>query len=89
MNAHSTIRTLGVLVVLAFGIWWGGHPSDLPGFLRSAFVANPHDAVISEALSDIQHDYFHPVARAGRGAGRDGERRRARRGTARGASKTA
>jgi carboxyl-terminal processing protease len=65
MKANSTIKTLGVLVVLAAGIWWGGHPSDLPGFLRSAFVSNPHDTVISEALSDIQHDYFHPVARAG------------------------
>ena len=65
MKATSTIKTtLGVLVVLAVGTWWGGHPGDLPGFLRGAFVANSHDAVISEALSDIQHDYFHPVARA-------------------------
>ena len=65
MKATSTIKALGVLVVLCLGIWWGGHPGDLPGFLRSAFVANPHDAVISEALSDIQHDYYHPVAAPG------------------------
>jgi carboxyl-terminal processing protease len=65
MNKTSTIKALGVLVVLCVGIWWGGHPSELPGFLRSAFVANPHDAVIGEALSDIQHDYYHPVARGG------------------------
>jgi carboxyl-terminal processing protease len=65
MKAHSTIKVLGVLVVLAVGIWWGGHPSDLPSVLRSAFVANPHDTVISEALSDIQRDYFHPVSRSG------------------------
>ena len=65
MNKTSTIKALGVLVVLCVGIWWGGHPSQLPGFLRSAFVANPHDAVIGEALSDIQHDYYHPVARGG------------------------
>ena len=66
MRGNATIRTLGVLgvlVVLGFGIWWGGHPGDLPGFLRSAFVANPSDGVISEALNDIQHDYFHPVRR--------------------------
>ncbi len=63
MKANSTIKALGVLVVLALGIWWGGHPTDLPGFLRSAFVANQHDVVISEALSDIQHDYYRPVAR--------------------------
>src|ERR1035438_2569354 len=65
MNKTATIKALGVLVVLCVGIWWGGHPSQLPGFLRSAFVANPHDAVIGEALSDIQHDYYHPVARGG------------------------
>jgi carboxyl-terminal processing protease len=65
MNAKSTIKLLGVLVVLGVGMWLGGHPTDLPSFLRSAFVADPHDAVISEALSDIQHDYFHPVARTG------------------------
>ena len=47
------------------GIWWGGHPSDLPGFLRSAFVANPHDTIISEALSDIQQNDFRPVGRTG------------------------
>jgi carboxyl-terminal processing protease len=65
MNAKSTLKLLGVLAVLVVGIWWGGHPADLPGFLRSGFVANPHDAVISEALSDIQHDYFHPLSRNG------------------------
>jgi carboxyl-terminal processing protease len=64
MKATSAIKTLGVLAVLAIGIWWGGHPGDLPGFLRDVFVANPHDAVISEALDDIQHDYFHPVSRS-------------------------
>jgi carboxyl-terminal processing protease len=56
---------LAVLIVLGFGIWWGGHPSDLPGFLRSAFVANPHDTIISEALSDIQHNDFRRVRRSG------------------------
>ena len=65
MKSTRAITALGILVVLVFGIWWGGHPSDLPGFLRNAFVANSQDKVIDEALSDIQHDYYHPVARAG------------------------
>jgi carboxyl-terminal processing protease len=65
MKATRAINTLGVLVVLVLGIWWGGHPGDLPGFLRSAFVANSQDRVIDEALSDIQHDYFHPIGRGG------------------------
>jgi carboxyl-terminal processing protease len=65
MKATRAINTLGVLVVLVLGIWLGGHPGDLPGFLRSAFVANSQDRVIDEALSDIQHDYYHPVGRSG------------------------
>ncbi|HEX4034057.1 MAG TPA: S41 family peptidase [Solirubrobacteraceae bacterium] len=64
-KSNPTAKVVAVLIVLAFGIWWGGHPSDLPGFLRSAFVANPHDTIISEALSDIQHDDFRPVGRTG------------------------
>ena len=51
--------------MLCFGLWWGGHPAQLPGFLRSVFVANPHDTVLSETLSDIQHDYFRPISRQG------------------------
>jgi len=65
MKRNATIKTVCAVVLLAAGIWWGGHPADLPGFLRSALVANPGDTVISEALSDIQHDYFHPLARHG------------------------
>jgi carboxyl-terminal processing protease len=33
--------------------------------MRSIFVANPHDTVISDALSDIQSDYFRPISRSG------------------------
>ncbi len=65
MKATSATKTLGVIAVLAIGIWLGGHPADLPGFVRSALVSNPSDAVISEALSDIQRDYFHPIGRGG------------------------
>ena len=40
-----------------------GIPSDLPGFLRSAFVADPQSARRRRGdLSDIQHDYYRPVA---------------------------
>ena len=68
MNAKITRRAivaLAALAVLCVGLWWGGHPSDLPTFLRSAFVANSHDVVINEALSDIQRNYFRPVGRNG------------------------
>jgi len=65
MNPRSTVKPLTVALVLCFGLWWGGHPAQMPGFLRSIFVANPHDTVISEALSDIQRDYLHPISRQG------------------------
>lgn len=65
MNVTSAAKVLGVIAVLCIGIWLGGHPSDLPGFARDALVANAQDSVIGEALSDIQHDYYHPVARSG------------------------
>lgn len=64
-KGNPAAKLLAVLIVLAVGIWWGGHPNDLPGFLRSTFVANSHDTIISEALSDIEHDYFRPVGRNG------------------------
>jgi carboxyl-terminal processing protease len=65
MKASSMVKVLAALAVLCAGIWWGGHPAQMPGFLRSVFVANSGDTVLSEALSDIQHDYFHPVSRTG------------------------
>jgi carboxyl-terminal processing protease len=65
MKLKWTIMPLALLVALLVGIWWGGHPAQLPSFVRSALVANPSDSVISDALSDIQHDYFRPVARSG------------------------
>src|SRR5579871_5437087 len=68
MGAEAVKRTLvglGTIGVLCLGMWWGGHPSDLPPFLREAFVANPHDTVIDEALSDIQGDWYRPTGRTG------------------------
>jgi carboxyl-terminal processing protease len=61
--------TLAVLVVLllallAAGLWWGGHPEDLPGFLQRVFVANRDTRVVDEALARIHHDYYRPVGEA-------------------------
>src|SRR6185437_13736990 len=61
----TALAAVGALALLCVGLWWGGHPSDMPSFLRSAFVSNPHDVVIDEALSDIQRDFFKPVGRTG------------------------
>jgi carboxyl-terminal processing protease len=51
-----------MLVLVAAGIWWGGHPEDLPGFLRGALVADANTRVVNEALGRIAHDYYRPVS---------------------------
>ncbi len=46
------------VVLLLVGIWWGGHPGDLPPALREAFVAGANGTSVDQALTDIEHDYF-------------------------------
>ncbi len=51
---------LALLLVLA-GIWLGGHPEDLPSFLRSGVEANQQAEVLEEALQRITADYYRPI----------------------------
>ena len=54
---------LGV-VVLLIGVWFGGHPSWLPGPMRSAFVSqSSNDKLVNHVLGLIQHDYYRKVNR--------------------------
>jgi carboxyl-terminal processing protease len=48
-------------ILLVVGLWWGGHPEDLPGFLRSAFVSSPQTQVVDEAIQRIAADYYRPI----------------------------
>jgi carboxyl-terminal processing protease len=48
-------------ILLAAGLWLGGHPQDLPGFLRSAFVADRQTRVVDEAIERIASDYYRPI----------------------------
>jgi carboxyl-terminal processing protease len=48
-------------VLLVVGLWLGGHPEDLPGFLRSAFVSSSRAGVVDEAVERIAHDYYRPI----------------------------
>jgi carboxyl-terminal processing protease len=48
-------------VLLVVGLWLGGHPEDLPGFLRSAFVSSSQTGVVGEAVERIAHDYYRPI----------------------------
>ncbi len=48
-------------ILLVVGLWWGGHPEDLPSFLRNAFVASPQTQVVDEAIQRIAADYYRPI----------------------------
>lgn len=51
-----------VLALLALGLWFGGHPEDLPGFIRTTFVASNNETkVVDEAIETIRKDYYRPV----------------------------
>ena len=57
-NQKIVLAVVVAVLLLIAGIWWGGHPSDLPGVLRNAFVSNPNGTIVDQALADIEHDYF-------------------------------
>jgi carboxyl-terminal processing protease len=50
-------------VWLVIGVWLGGHPGDLPSFLRGTFEANHQTEVTAEALNDISRSYFRPISK--------------------------
>jgi len=60
----ALVALASLLVLLAAGIWWGGHPEDLPSFMRRALVANAGTRVVDEALSRIHRDYYRPIPEA-------------------------
>jgi len=59
---QSLIAVLAALVLVLAGVWWGGHPEDLPSFLRSGLVAKSQTAVVDEAIQRIAHDYYRPIS---------------------------
>ena len=54
---------LGLLLVLAGGIWLGGHPEALPGPVRDALVEEG-PAVRANIIDTIQQHYYKPVSKA-------------------------
>jgi carboxyl-terminal processing protease len=49
-------------ILLVVGIWLGGHPEDLPGFVRSGLVGHQETRVVDEAIERIANDYYRPVS---------------------------
>jgi len=56
----SLIAILLVLAGLVAGLWLGGHPETLPGFLRNAFV-NEDRALRAEVVDKIYDSYYEEV----------------------------
>src|SRR5436190_5081030 len=54
---------LAALTLLVAGLWLGGHPQHLPGFVRDAFVSDHATRVVDEAIDHIASDYYRPVGR--------------------------
>jgi carboxyl-terminal processing protease len=50
------------LLALVLGIWLGGHPSALPGFVRNALVSDQQGRLYDEAIDDIERDYYRKVS---------------------------
>jgi carboxyl-terminal processing protease len=53
----------GLLIALAVGLWWGGHPESLPGFLRDTFVQDDR-ALQAEVVSTIEDNYYKKVPKS-------------------------
>lgn len=61
MRARGAVAFATALIaVLCAGIWLGGHPGNLPGFLRDAFVSTPA-SLTAEATETIEDNYFRSV----------------------------
>jgi carboxyl-terminal processing protease len=55
-------RAGAVIVLLLVGVWFGGHPSWLPQFLRGAFVSKTADErQVQTVLNMIGKEYYRPV----------------------------
>ena len=56
----TTVTLLAVLAALLFGLYFGGHPTSLPGPLRDLFV-DEQIAVQAEAIDLIERKYYKKV----------------------------
>jgi carboxyl-terminal processing protease len=48
-------------ILLVLGVWWGGHPEDLPSWAQSGLEAHGETRVVDEAIERIADDYYRPV----------------------------
>jgi len=58
--SKGVLAALSALVALVAGLWLGGHPSDLPGPVRDAFVQEDR-ALRAELIDSIEGNFYKPV----------------------------
>ena len=56
------LGSASVILALAVGLWFGGHPSWLPSPLRSAFTSeSSNDRLVNQVLGLLSKEYFRKV----------------------------
>ena len=61
---RTAATVVALVVVFVLGLWLGGHPSWLPGGLRSAFDDNNSSTpLVNTVLNTISQDYYRKVNR--------------------------
>ena len=58
--SKGVLAALSALVALVVGLWLGGHPRDLPGPVRDAFVQEDR-ALRAELVDSIEDNFYKPV----------------------------
>jgi carboxyl-terminal processing protease len=58
--SRLALIALGLVAVLAAGIWLGGHPEHLPGPVRDALVDDDR-ALRAEVIDTIEENFYRPV----------------------------
>jgi carboxyl-terminal processing protease len=58
--SRGLVALLSALVALLVGLWLGGHPADLPGPIRDAFVQEDR-ALRAEIIDSIEGNFYKPV----------------------------
>jgi carboxyl-terminal processing protease len=58
--SKGVLAALSAVVALVAGLWLGGHPEDLPGPVRDAFVQEDR-ALRAELIDSIEDNFYKPV----------------------------
>lgn len=60
---RRALAVIGLFAPLLFlaGVWLGGHPGSLPGFLRDPLVGDEQAQVYQEGLDQIEAEFFRKV----------------------------